>query len=350
MALPQAVAQRRAEPPEHAGVDEEGALLVGQLVEHVAREVLADELGAGGQCGHRPAPLAGVLAPGGQVEQLQARRPSPPGPGPGGPGRPAAGVRRRRRRTAARPPRTGSAGRRARSRRARPRPAGATGSSRVPAGRSPPPPATAAPAPPAARARPRRACPPPRAGRPAPAPPAQPSPAPAPRPPARRTTRPLPRASRAKGPRRPGPGPGGRAAWPRAGPRRRAGTRRWARSGPPCTGPAAWSCRIRPVRSRGPAGGRRPRPATGAAAPGTGPAPGAASCVPSARRPEAHLGRPRGREFRLVTPCRLRAGPSRGLPPGRQTIPNLCAKEFGVLVAPDAGNLSKGATPTRRHR
>ena len=103
MGLPQAVAQRRGQPPEHAGVDQEVTLAVGQLVQHVAREVLRMSLDRAGRAATaRRRSL--VCLP--RVARWNSCRPAaqPSGPGQAGQVGGRQGARRRRRRTAARPP------------------------------------------------------------------------------------------------------------------------------------------------------------------------------------------------------------------------------------------------------
>src|ERR1700730_19425962 len=71
-----AVADGAAQPSQHAGLDQEAAKVVGQLVQHVARQVLPDESRAPGESREQPPALLRCLALRGQVEELETGGPA----------------------------------------------------------------------------------------------------------------------------------------------------------------------------------------------------------------------------------------------------------------------------------
>ena len=79
--LQERVAERTVQAAQHAGPDQEVAKLVGQLRDHVAGEVVAHEPGARTEAGQDPQPFIAWLAVRGEMEELEAGRPTlrPPG-------------------------------------------------------------------------------------------------------------------------------------------------------------------------------------------------------------------------------------------------------------------------------
>ena len=74
-AAEQRIAERPGQPTEDAGAEEERPEFPGQLVEHVAGQVLPHHPGPGPEFGDHPAALPGRSAPGGEMEQLESGRP-----------------------------------------------------------------------------------------------------------------------------------------------------------------------------------------------------------------------------------------------------------------------------------
>jgi hypothetical protein len=71
-----AITDRAAEAAKHACIDEEASELRGQLVENLAREVLADEARRSVELGQEPTTLLRSLPSRGQVKEVQARCPA----------------------------------------------------------------------------------------------------------------------------------------------------------------------------------------------------------------------------------------------------------------------------------